>query len=92
MIVRKTNSSVGSHRREGAGSSTGPAPKSHNAIGRHSPSFSEAGDKFGDDLAHQPRVVLIGVTIPGFDGLGTIAMPFLHIPFFHEPLNSQGGQ
>lgn len=81
--------SLGSHHREGAGSSTGPAPKSHNTIGRHGPSFSEAGDKFGDDIAHQPRVVFIGVQ---HHGLGTIAMPFLHFPFFHEPLNSQGGQ
>lgn len=68
MIVRKTNPRAGRYPRAGtgAGSSTGPAPKSHNTIGRHSPSFSEAGDKFGDDLANKPSArIFIETEIDG---------------------------
>ena len=77
MIVRKTNS-LGSHHREGAGSSTGPAPKSHLVIPEPCFVGSEFRNQAGDNLADAGRLVFIGVAR---HGLGTIAMPFLHIPF-----------
>lgn len=78
MIVRKTNSSVGSHHREGAGSSTGPAPKSHLVIPEPRSVGSEFRNQAGDNLANAGRLVFIGVQ---HHGLGTIAMPFLFRSF-----------
>lgn len=46
---------------------------SHTATGRHGPVGSQRGNRIGDDFSDEPRLVFIG--------LGTIAMPFLFIPF-----------
>lgn len=69
MIVRKTNSSVGSHHREGAGSSTGPAPKSHLVIPEPRFVGSEFSNQAGDNLADAGRLVFIefgrsGIAVP----------------------------
>ena len=77
MIVRKANS-LGAHHREGAGSSTGPAPKSHLVIPHHGAVGSEFRNQAGDNLADAGRLVFIGVAR---HGLGTIAMPFLFRSF-----------
>lgn len=73
MIVRKVNS-LGSHHREGAGSSTGPAPKSHIVPGHHRRIDAEARDNLLNNLPDQPGLVaLVGVN-------GTVR-PFLYLPF-----------
>lgn len=43
------------------------------ATGQHGPALSEGGNRIGNDFSDEPRLVFIG--------LGTIAMPFLFIPF-----------
>lgn len=86
MIVRKDNrTSVGSHLREGASTSTVLAPERHLSAPKPSALGAEFRDKIGDNLTNRPRIFIQ-------TGTGTIAGLFEFIPFFHEPLNSQGGQ
>lgn len=55
-----------------------PLPEVHVAFPHHGAVGSEFSNQAGDNLADAGRLVFIGVAR---HGLGTIAMPFLHIPF-----------
>ncbi len=86
MIVRKDNrTSVGSHLREGASTSTVLAPERHLAAPKPSAIGAEFRDKIGDNLTNRPRIFIQ-------TGTGTIAGLFEFVPFIHNGGNSRDRQ
>ena len=78
MITPNSNPVLAGSPREGRASSTGARPEHHDCIGHHGPVLSKALDKFGDDFADQPGLVV-------FARVNGTVEPFQYIRFgaFH---------
>lgn len=88
-MTRPANQSpLASHQSAPAAShSSGSGGNFHNVISDPCAINAKGRDPFRDDLTDQPRLVLVGVTIPGLGGRGVASLPFIYQPFHAQEID-----